>query len=40
MEFKIIELETEIKSFGNVSHIILPRMFKGKKVLVKIKEIE
>lgn len=37
---KSIEIEAEIKRFGSAGHLILPKMFVGKKVLIKIKEIK
>jgi len=40
MEFKNIELEIEVRRFGNASHIILPKVFAGKRILVKIKEVK
>lgn len=30
--------KTEIKSFGNASHIILPKKYKGKKAIIIIKK--
>jgi hypothetical protein len=39
LELKKLEIITQVKTFGNACHIILPRMLKGKFVNVKIKEI-
>lgn len=36
----IKELETIAKKFGTSSHVILPKEWKNKKVLVKLSEVE
>ena len=39
-EIKILEFETTISKIGNSGHIIVPRNFVGKRVKIRIEEID
>ena len=39
-EIKILEFETTISKIGNSAHVILPKNFIGKRVKIRIEEID